>query len=150
MTPTDMQEKAMQIFSEGLHCSQAVIAVAQEKLGMENVDLIKAMDAFGGGLCGHGEICGAFIGGQAAIGLLYGRSKPGTQADMKMLKSCRIFMKRFRTEVTDNKILCRDLVNVDWMDIDQVKQYRGGDKQAFCQELTGKTAKLVGEILEMA
>lgn len=138
----------MQLFSQGLHCSQAVIAVAQEKLGMENDDLIKAMDAFGGGLGGHGEVCGAFIGGQAAIGLLYGRSKAGTQSSMEMWKSCRMFMKRFRAEVTEDKILCRDLVNVDWADIHQVLQYRGGDKFAYCRELTGKTAKLVGEILE--
>jgi hypothetical protein len=59
-------------------------------------------------------------------------------------------MKRFRGEVTDDKILCRDLVNVDWMDFNQVKSYRGSDKFEYCRVLTGKTAKLVGEIIEKA
>lgn len=108
------------------------------------------MDSFGGGLGAHGEVCGAVIGALATIGLLCGRSKAGDQADMTMWKSCRTFMKRFRGEVTDDKILCRDLVNVDWMDFSQVKSYRGSDKFEYCRVLTGKTAKLVGEILEKA
>jgi len=106
------------------------------------------MDSFGGGLGAHGEVCGAVVGGLASIGLLCGRAEAGTQADMTMWKSCRIFMKRFRGEVTDDRILCRDLVNVDWMDLNQVKSYRGSDKFEYCRILTGKTARLVGEILE--
>lgn len=108
------------------------------------------MDSFGGGLGAHGEVCGAVIGSLATIGLLCGRSEAGTQADMTMWKSCRIFMKRFREEITDGKILCHDLVNVDWTDFNQVKSYRGSDKREYCRVLTGKTAKLVGEILEKA
>jgi len=108
------------------------------------------MDSFGGGLGAHGEICGAVIGGLATIGLLSGRSEAGTQADMAMWKSCRIFMKRFRGEITGNKILCRDLVNVDWTDPNQVKGYRESDKREYCRILTGKTARLIGEILEKA
>lgn len=112
------------------------------------MQLIKAMDSFGGGLGAHGEVCGAVIGGLATIGLLYGRSESGTGSDMKMWKSSRIFMKRFRDEVTDDKILCRDLVNVDWTDLNQVKSYRGSDKYEYCRVITGKTAKLIGEIME--
>lgn len=108
------------------------------------------MDSFGGGLGAHGEVCGAVIGGLAAIGLLCGRSEAGAQANMMMWKSCRIFMKRFREEITDDKILCHDLVDVDWTDFNQAKNYRGSDKFEYCRVLTGKTAKLVGEILEKA
>jgi C_GCAxxG_C_C family probable redox protein len=108
------------------------------------------MDSFGGGLGAHGEVCGAVIGGLAAIGLLSGRSEAGKQADMTMWKSCRIFMKRFRSEITNDKILCRELVNVDWTDINQIKNYRGSDKFDYCRVITGKTAKIIGEILEKA
>jgi C_GCAxxG_C_C family probable redox protein len=122
----------------------------QEKLGTKNDDLIKAMDSFGGGLGAHGEICGAVIGGLAAIGLIYGRSEPGHQTDVRMWKHSRMFMKRFRNEVTDGKILCRDLVNVDWTDFNQAKSYQGSDKFEYCLMLTGRTAKLIGEILDKA
>ena len=37
--------------------------VAQEKLGIKNDDLIRAMDPFGGGLGAQGEVCGSVIGG---------------------------------------------------------------------------------------
>ena len=108
------------------------------------------MDSFGGGLAAHGEVCGIVVGSLAVIGLRFGRPKSGTQADMKLWKYCRIFMKRFREDITDNKILCREIVNVDWMDIDQVRSYRGSDKFQYCLMLTGKAAKLIGEILEKA
>jgi len=53
----------------------------------------------GGGLGGHGEVCGAVIGGLAAIGLLFGRGKVGEEIDMKMWKFSREFMKRFGNEI---------------------------------------------------
>jgi len=108
------------------------------------------MDSFGGGLAAHGEVCGIVIGGLAVIGLRFGRSKTGTKSDMKMWKYGRIFMKRFREEITDNKILCREIVNVDWMDTDQARNYRGSDKFQCCLMLTGRAAKLIGEILKKA
>lgn len=117
---------------------------------MKNDDLIKAMDSFGGGLGAHGDVCGAVIGSLAAIGLLYGRSEPGHQTDARMWRQCHIFLKRFRKEISDGSILCRDLVNVDWMDFNQAASYRRSDKFKYCLMLTGKTARLVGEILDKA
>lgn len=115
---------------------------------MKNDDLIKAMDSFGGGLGAHGEVCGAVIGGLAVIGLLHGRSEPGRQTDIRMWKYCRTFMKRFKNEVTDGIILCRDIVGIDWTDTNQAKRYRGSDKFEYCLMLTGKTATLIGEIID--
>jgi hypothetical protein len=59
-------------------------------------------------------------------------------------------MKRFRGEIANGHILCRDIVNVNWMDQNQVKDYRHGQKHKDCRKLTGRTAKLVGEIIERA
>jgi len=73
--------------------------VAQEKLGKKNDDLIKALDPFGGGLGGHGEVCGAAVGGLAAIGLLFGRDKVGEEVDMRMWMYSREFLKRFKKEI---------------------------------------------------
>jgi C_GCAxxG_C_C family probable redox protein len=117
---------------------------------MKNDGLIKAMDAFGGGLGASGEVCGAVIGGLAVIGLLYGRSGEGRQADIRMWKDCRVFMKRFKNEVADGNILCRDLIGVDWTDIDQAGRYRQSDQFEYCLRLTGKTAKLAGEMIDKA
>ncbi len=108
------------------------------------------MDAFGGGLGAHGETCGALIGGLAVIGLIFGRSAGDKHADFRMWKYAHEFMKRFRGEIANGNILCRDIVGVNWMDQNQVKEYREGQKHAHCRKLTGGTAKLVGEIIERA
>jgi C_GCAxxG_C_C family probable redox protein len=115
---------------------------------MEDENLIRAMDSFGGGLAAHGEVCGAVIGGLAVIGLRYGRPKSGNEADTRMWKHSGMFMKRFREQVSDGKLLCRDIAGVNWRDQDQVKKYNEGEKFRSCQILAGKTAKLIGELLE--
>jgi C_GCAxxG_C_C family probable redox protein len=117
---------------------------------MEDETLIKAMDAFGGGLGAHGEVCGAIIGGLSIIGLIFGRSKPESEKDWRMRKCSDIFMERFKDEVAKGKILCREIAQVDWRDQDQVKRFMESGKRTECQILTGKTAKIVGEILEQS
>jgi len=65
-----------------------------------------------------------------------------------MRKCSRLFVRRFRDEVADGKILCRDITGVDWRDPVQVKSFREGGGRDACQALIGKTAKILGEILE--
>jgi len=122
--------------------------VAQEKLGKKNDDLVKALDPFGGGLGGQGEVCGAVVGGLAAIGLLFGRDKAGEETNVNMWKYSREFMKRFGKEITGGGILCRDIVQVNWLDRAQVKEYYQGEKYLKCKTLVGKTAELIGELIE--
>ena len=43
---------------------------------------------------------------------------------------------------------CREIVGVDWRNLDQVKAFREGEGFWSCTRLTGDTARLVGEILE--
>ncbi len=151
MNPQEMEEKAEALFGDLYHCSQAVLAVGQEKLnGGVSAELIRAMDVFGGGLGGHGETCGALVGALAVIGLMDGRSAGGQYPEMKMWIDARELVRRFRTEIAGGHILCRDIVAVDWTDPDQVRAYREGPKREICRKLTGHTARLVGEIIEKA
>lgn len=106
------------------------------------------MDPFGGGLGGRGEVCGAVIGGLAAIGLLFGRDKAGEQAEKKMWIFSREFLKRFEKEIAGDGIRCRDIVQTNWADPTQVKEYYQGEKYNQCKTLVGKTAGLIGELIE--
>jgi len=117
---------------------------------MEDEAMIKAMDAFGGGLGSHGEVCGAIIGGLCVIGSIFGRSKPEGQKDGRMRQYSDIFMKRFKDEVADGKILCREIAQVDWRDQGQVKLFLESGKRNECRILTGKTARIIGEIVEQS
>ncbi len=108
------------------------------------------MDAFGGGLGAHGETCGALIGGLAVIGLMFGRNTGDRYADPRMWKFAHELLKCFRGEITGGKILCKDIIGVNWMDQTQVKEYREGRKRQDCRKLTAKTARLIGEIIDRA
>ena len=59
-------------------------------------------------------------------------------------------MERFKGEVANGKILCRDIAQVDWRDQAQVKRFLESGKRTECQIITGKTAKIIGEILEQS
>jgi hypothetical protein len=51
MTKEEMRDKVVQLMMvKRFHCSQAVLAVGQEKLGKKDDEVMKAMRAFGGGL----------------------------------------------------------------------------------------------------
>jgi C_GCAxxG_C_C family probable redox protein len=113
-------------------------------------NLIKAMDIFGGGLGAHGEVCGAVVGGLAALSLRHGRTNGEEQAGAKMWSCAFHFMKRFREEVAKGSILCRDIVNVNWMDPKQTKAYYEAGNFLTCVELVGKAARIVGEVLDFA
>ena len=108
------------------------------------------MEPFGGGLGGRGEVCGAVVGGLAAIGLLFGRDKVGEEIDMKVWIYSREFLKRFEKEIVGGSILCRDIAQTNWADPAQVKEYGQGEKFLKCKTLTGKTAGLIGELMERA
>jgi C_GCAxxG_C_C family probable redox protein len=110
------------------------------------------MGAFGGGLGGNGEVCGAVAGALAALGLKFSRGREEEKEDKRMWDFTHELLKRFREEVVKNHggILCREIAGVDWKDRDQVKDYYRGEKARECSRIVGDTAKLIGELLERA
>lgn len=146
-----MKKKAIQMMAvERFHCSQAIAAVGQEKLGRGNDDVIRAMGAFGGGLGGNGEVCGALAGGLAVLGLCYSRAARDEKENPKMWARTQELVDRFRNEIVNQagSIYCRDIVGVNWKDRDQAKAFYQGDKVQKCIRIVGETALLIGEMLE--
>jgi C_GCAxxG_C_C family probable redox protein len=152
MTPDEMREKAIQVFMKQnpFMCSQATFAVGQEKLGKVDWEIVRAMGAFGGGLGGNGETCGALIGALAVIGLKYGRERAEEKENPKMWACNSELVTRFREEIVKNHsgIRCRDISGVDWKIREQAVNYYKGEKVKECARIVGDTAKLTGEILE--
>ncbi|MEE9912952.1 MAG: C-GCAxxG-C-C family protein [Deltaproteobacteria bacterium] len=151
MTPQEMRKKAIQMMAvERFHCSQAIAAAGQEKLGHGSDEVIRAMGAFGGGLGGNGEVCGALAGGLAVLGLRYSRAAAGEKENPKMWAAAEEMMRRFRDEIVnqDGTIYCRDIACVNWKDREDAKSFYQGDKVKKCIRIVGETAMLVGEMLE--
>jgi C_GCAxxG_C_C family probable redox protein len=153
MTPKDMRKKAIVMMAiQKFHCSQAIAAVGQEKLGIADDNLIRAMGAFGGGLGGNGEICGALAGGLAVLGLRFSRARQEEKENPKMWKDAEELVRQFREEIVNqnSSILCRDISQIDWKNRQQVKAFYTGDKVKDCVRIVGETAKLLGELLEQS
>jgi C_GCAxxG_C_C family probable redox protein len=151
MTPQEMSKKSIAMMAvERFHCSQAVATVGQEKLGRGNDDVIRAMGAFGGGLGGNGEVCGALAGALAVIGLRYSRARADEKENPKMWADTQEMVRRFRDEIVKRAgtIYCRDIAQVNWRDRAETKAFYQGDKVKKCIRIVGETALLLGEMLE--
>lgn len=151
MTPEEMREKAIELFKQRFHCSQAVLAAGQEKLGIINEDVVKAMGSFGGGIASSGRVCGALVGGVALISSLYSRGNLEGKEDPRMWFLSRKLAKTF-DELCEpyGSTNCCDIAQVDWHDKDQVREFYKNpeSRRKHCIKLVGETACALGKILE--
>jgi C_GCAxxG_C_C family probable redox protein len=103
--------------------------------------------AYGGGL-GAGEVCGAVFGALAVFGMQFSRGKDEEKENPRMWVFVREFLKRFREEIGQGRIYCRDIAGVDWSDVNAVKAFYKSEKLLVCRDLTGSTARLLGEMID--
>lgn len=151
MRPDEMRDKAIDLFTKRMHCSQVLAMIGLEKLGVNDPSVIKALGAFGGGIGGTGNICGALVGAVSVIGSLYSRSSLEEKENPRMWAATKAVMKQFE-ELTaaHGGINCCQIARVDWMDRDQVKDFYGNpeSRRQHCITVVGETAKALGELLE--
>ena len=72
------QEKAVEYFNRGFHCSQAVLAAYADQCGLTEEKALKLGACFGSGMR-KGEVCGACTGALMVLGILYGYDDPDNQ-----------------------------------------------------------------------
>jgi C_GCAxxG_C_C family probable redox protein len=151
MLPEEMREKAIQLFQQRMHCSQVLAMVGMEKLGITDPLVIKALGAFGGGIGGTGNICGALVGAVSVIGSLYSRGSLEEKENPRMWAATKIILKKFEGLAKEHGgINCCQIARVDWMDREQVKDfYRNPEsRRQHCITIVGETAKALGELLD--
>jgi len=90
-----------------MSCSETVFRIGLEKLQRDSEDARKISSAFGGGMAGLGEVCGAVTGAVLAIGLQYGRENE-TQSTEEVRRVTREFCLAFQQEYT--YLRCSDLI----------------------------------------
>lgn len=119
-------------------------------MGKTEPEVIKALGAFGGGLGGHGEVCGALVGALAVLGLKFSRAREEEKEDRRLWSSAQELYRRFREEVVPNHpgIDCWQIAQVNWQNREEVKNFYQGEKIQECARLVGDTARLLAEILD--
>ena len=117
---------------------------------MSDQSLVRAMASMGGGIASSGGPCGALIGAVAFFGSLMGKDEPEKRDDRLMWKISYEFYKRFENEVAGKwgSINCRDITGVDWRNRDQARAFRKREGRVQCANLTGKAARILGEVME--
>lgn len=101
-------KKALELFMQKYHCSQAVLSAFAEELGLSEKQALKLGACFGGGMC-KGEVCGACIGALMALGLKYGQSElDDLESRSKTNDITAAFLERFSSE--NGSYLCKELL----------------------------------------
>ncbi len=153
MTPDEMSQKAMDLFMQRMHCSQAVAAAGLESLGLERPEVIKSLGAFGGGVASSGRVCGCLTGAVAMLSGLFSRADPSGKESPLMWKLSSRMVRRFEELTAEfGSVDCRDIARCDWRDREAVKEFYGqpDSRRVICRQLVGDTAQALGEILERA
>ena len=106
------QAESLSCFSEGFNCAQSVLSVYSTQFGLDRESALKVAGAFGGGIAGRGETCGAVTGSLMVIGLARASVREGDPDAKERTRSmARQFLEQF--ESTHGSCKCRDLLNCD-------------------------------------
>ena len=106
----ELAEKAVSFFRSGFICSESVLMVMQDYLGLERNPSIAT--GFGGGIARRGSVCGAVTGGILAINLKHGRRKAEDEESIKQTYIRVLeFYKKFEEKM--GSAICYDIIQCD-------------------------------------
>ena len=105
------EEKALQYFTDGANCAQAVVLAYADELGMDEKTAARLASSFGGGIGRLREVCGAVSGMMMVYGLLKGYDDlkdPG--AKKTHYANVQALAAKFREE--NGSIICREILSI--------------------------------------
>lgn len=144
---SNKQGIAVQCFSEGFSCSQAVFTSYCEELNLDKETALKIAGAFGAGMGYTGQTCGAVTGAYMLIGLKYGKYRlEDNDARDKTYSIIQEFSRRFKAEF--GSVSCTDLIGYDLTNKEEYKKAQ--EAEAFkhtCRGLVKKSVEIIEEIL---
>ena len=125
-TREEMADRAVQLFADGFHCSQAVLCACAELFRDEPPasEVIAAMAPFAGGMGSTANTCGALSGALATIGFTLGKTTPQQENHKQMCSVSYAMVQKF-TQITEpyGSIQCSDIAQIDWKDKDVVQNF---------------------------
>ena len=142
----DLMAMYLEDFQAGrLNCSETVLITMCNGYDDDMNVCPMIATAFGGGICGKQGLCGAVSGALMVIGLRHGRELGGDKTAAYELG--KKFIAWF--EQTHSTTICRDLIQMDLSDPDQMKAFRapGGKHESVCQKLVSSACEWLAENL---
>ena len=99
-------EKAKELFKSGYNCSQSVLGVFCEELGMDFDTAMRISSPFGGGMGRMREVCGTVSGMFMAAGLMFGIKDTSSKAEL--YKTIQDLAAKFKEQ--NGSIICKELL----------------------------------------
>lgn len=145
---SEKSEKAKELFKQGYNCSQAVLGVFCEELGMDFDTAMKIACSFGGGMGRMREVCGTVSGMFMAAGLAYASANSSAAEKGEHYKRIQELAKRFKDK--NGSIICRELlegINVSTSPTpsERTENYY---KKRPCIELVGDSVEIFEQFLK--
>jgi len=142
----DRVEQAVELFTGGLACSQAILATYGPLFGFDRENAIRVARGFGGGMGRLSETCGAVTGAFMAISLKFDGADKQTKEDNYAL--IQEFARQFKSK--HHSLNCTQLLDCDLgKPEDQAKFRELGRMQSHCIGYVREAAQLLEELLEL-
>ena len=144
---SEKSEKAKELFKSGYNCSQAVLGVFAEELGLDFDTAIKISSSFGGGMGRMREVCGTVSAMFMAAGLaLFDKDAKDNKANQ--YKVVQDLANRFK--IQNGSIICRELLAGVTSSNTPIPSERTDEyyKKRPCVELVGDAVEILEEYLK--
>ena len=135
---------ASQMFCDGCACSQAILAVYGQPLGLSRQTAMQLAAGFAGGMR-QGETCGAVTGAFMVLGLRHAGDKSETAAGRADVYARVVeFTKKFQRQ--NGSIVCRELLGCDISTPEGLKQAKEGNLfKTTCVKMVEDAAAILEE-----
>ena len=142
---SEKSEKAKELFKQGYNCSQAVLGVFCEELGMNFETAMKIASSFGGGMGRMREVCGTVSGMFMAAGLAYSTPDNNKAEQYRIVQE---LAKRFKDK--NGSIICRELLEGIESSTSPIPSERTESyyKKRPCIELVGDSVEILEEFMK--
>ena len=145
---SEKSDKAKELFKSGYNCSQSVLGVFCEELGLDFDTAMKISSSFGGGMGRMREVCGTVSGMFMAAGLAYSSSDNSAENKANQYKIVQELAQEFKDK--NGSIICRELLqgvenSTNPMPSERTETYY---KKRPCIELVGDSVEILEKYLE--
>ncbi|MBI9092744.1 MAG: C_GCAxxG_C_C family protein [Desulfobacterium sp.] len=137
---------ALDYFTEGYSCSEAIAAAYAPTLGLDRQTAVRIATGFGGGMA-QGKTCGAITAACMVLGL---RESSGVAGDAysrdKVYLLVQEFSQRFAKRCGGTR--CRELLAINGIDINKPEQMKNLRQNGPCFEMVKAAARILDEVCE--
>ncbi len=142
-----VRETALERMKQNHSCAQSILSTFMDEFGIDDPLVIRAAGAMHTGmLCSL--TCGVYTGALMTLGLLMGREKleAGVDGLFPIMLPGQELVSRLRARLGAHS--CRDLVYIDFTDIEQIGEYYASDKPESCLTFVADGAEELGMFLQ--